>query len=63
MLLKQGRTCARTADEAIEKIMQLYPAFRKINIRECNVQPKKDLIWYEYVIQLKEGDSLNDFIQ
>jgi hypothetical protein len=61
MLIKQGRIFAVTVEEALEQIHAKHGE-GIIYIREANVQPNSDLIWYEYNIEM-EGGRVDEPIQ
>ena len=47
----QGRVYAKTADEAVEKIRDKL-GDGKLCLYKCLIQPRKDLIWFEYNIEV-----------
>lgn len=51
LLIKQSRIWAKTLDEALIEIRDKY-GDGKLSIRECNVQPRSGLTWYEYYIDV-----------
>ena len=55
LLIKQSRIYATSLDKALEQIRDKY-GNGKLSIRECNVQPRKGLIWYEFYIEVGESD-------
>jgi hypothetical protein len=55
MTYYQHRLFAPTLEEALEIIFAKHGK-RKPAIRMCNVQPRKDVVWWEYNI-VKEGEK------
>jgi hypothetical protein len=56
MLLKQGRLYAKTPDQAAMLIRDKY-GLGNLTIKLAPVQPRKDIRWFEYCIELKGGDA------
>lgn len=59
MLIKTGRVFAEKLDQAIEAVRKEYGNGR-LTIFECNIQPRKNDTWYEYLIELEEGKNENN---
>jgi hypothetical protein len=54
MLFQQGRLYAKTPDQAAMLIRDKY-GYGNLTIKLAPVQPKRDLKWFEYCIELDEG--------
>jgi hypothetical protein len=55
MLIKQSRIWAVNLEDALTQIREKY-GDGKLSIRECNVQPRKGLIWYEFYIEMEADE-------
>jgi len=53
LLIRQSRTWAVSLEEALEQIRDKY-GDGGLSIRECNVQPRRGLVWYEFYIEVEE---------
>ena len=53
MLIQPGRIFAATIEEAIKSIRTKYGT-GELTIYPANVQPRKNLIWFEFYIELPE---------
>ena len=51
MLLRQGRIYAKDITSAVLLLRDKY-GNGELRIRECNVQPKKKLICFEYIVDV-----------
>lgn len=51
MFYQPGRIFASSRDEALRRIADKW-GDGVISIRECNVQPRKDGIWFEYQVEV-----------
>ncbi len=51
MLIRQSRIWADSLEDAIKQIREKY-GDGKLSIREANIQPQKELIWYEFYIEV-----------
>jgi len=51
MLVRQGRIFAKDEITAVLLIREKHGKGEML-VKECNVQPRKDLTWYEYVIDV-----------
>ena len=52
LLIQQSRIWAVSLEEALEQIRDKY-GDGDLSIRECNVQPRKGLTWYEFCIDVE----------
>jgi len=52
LLIQQSRIYATTLEDALEYIRDKY-GDGSLSVRECNVQPRQGLIWYEFYIEVE----------